>query len=126
MCLKPKESAKIADKDIIVYKLLLKYSNEIYLSPYRGAQYKIGKLYTANIRYRERILEECNCLIPQTVIEEGLHAFINHSAASLTSAMVPISGLSIVKGVIPKGAMYVLGIGNEIVSTQLKLIEECH
>lgn len=126
MCLKPKESAKIADKDIIVYKLLVKCLNGVYYSPWKDAPYKIGKLYTANIRYRERILEECNCLIPQTVIEEGLHAFINHSAAILTSAMLSISGLSIVKGVIPKGALYVLGAGNEIVSTQLKLIEECH
>ena len=126
MCLIPKESAKIADKDIVVYKLLVKCLNGIYYSPWKNAPYKIGKLYTANIRYREHILEECNCLISQTVIEEGLHAFINYSTAILTSAMVPVSGLSIVKGVIPKGAMYVLGIGNEIVSTQLKLIEECH
>ena len=33
MCLIPKESAKIAEKDIIVYKLLSKCSNGTYYSP---------------------------------------------------------------------------------------------
>lgn len=128
MCLIPVESAKIADKDITVYKLLVKYLNGVYYSPWRDAPYEIRKLYTANIRYHERLLYKTidEYPIARTIIEEGLHAFINYSTASLTAAMVPVSGLSIVKGVIPKGALYVLGAGNEIVSTQLKLIEECH
>lgn len=127
MCLIPKESAKIADKDIVVYKVLVKSLNGVYYSPWRDFPYEIGKLYTAIIGYHTRLTYEIDGYpITATVIEEGLHAFIDHSAASLTAVMTPISGLSIVKGVIPKGAMYVLGTENEIVSTQLKLIEECH
>lgn len=127
MCLIPKESAKIAEKDIVVYKLLGKCLNGAYCSPWRDAPYEIGKLYTANIRYRLRVRKGgINFPIWDYVIEEGLHAFTNLSTAILTSNMVPISGLFIVKGIIPKGALYVLGEGNEIVSTQLKLIEECH
>lgn len=124
MCLIPKESAKIADKDIVVYKVLLKYSNEIYLSPYRGAQYKIGKLYTANIRYRERLTYKVDgYTVTTSVIEEGLHAYTSKSFAFLRA--FSITGF-VFKAIIPKEAMYVLGTENEIVSTQLKLIEQCH
>lgn len=127
MCLIPKESAKITEKGIVVYKLLSKCSNGTYYSPWRDAPYEIGKLYTANIRYHERLLNKVDeYLFKTTVIEEGLHAYIDYSTAVLTSAMVPTSGLFVVKAIIPRGALYVLGTGNEIVSTQLKLIEECH
>lgn len=105
---------------------MVKYLNGVYYSPWKNFPYEIGKLYTANIRYRLRIREGINFPIREWIIEEGLHAFIDHSTAFLTAAIVPVSELSIVKGVIPKGAMYVLGAGDEIVSTQLKLIEECH
>lgn len=60
MCLIPKESAKIADKDIIIYKVLLIYPNETYRSPHKDAQYEIGKLYTANIRYHKHVLKDIN------------------------------------------------------------------
>lgn len=127
MCLIPKDSAKIAEEDIVVYKLLSKDLNGTYYSPWRYAPYKIGKLYTANIRYHERLLDKgYEYLIKTTIIEEGLHAYVDYSTAILTSMMVPISGLFIVKAIIPRGSMYVLGTRNEIVSTQLKLIEECH
>lgn len=126
MCLIPKESAKITEKGIVVYKILVKYLNGVHYSPWRDAPYEIGKLYTANIRYRLRIREGLNFPIREWIIEEGLHAYVDYSMAALTSVMVPISGLFIVKAIVPRGSMYVLGTGNEIVSTQLKLIEECH
>ena len=121
------EGAKTLLRDIIVYKILSKYSNGRYYSPWRGAPYEIGKLYTANIRYYERLFYKVDEYpIKAIVIEEGLHAYIDYSTAVLTSAMVPTSRLFVVKAIIPRGSMYVLGTGNEIVSTQLKLIEECH
>lgn len=84
-------------------------------------------MYIANIRYHERLSHKVDeYLLKTTVIEEGLHAYIDYSTAVLTSAMVPTSRLFVVKAIIPRGSMYVLGTGNEIVSTQLKLIEECH
>lgn len=124
MCLILQGSAKIADKDIFVYKVLLKYSNEIYLSPYRGAQYKIGKLYTANIRYHKRLV--CKVgehPITNTVIEEGLHAYTSMGTALLRAFL--INGI-VFEAIIPKGTTYALGTNNDIVSTQLKLIEQCH
>lgn len=126
MCLIPKESAKIAEKDIVVYKILVKYLNGVHYSPWRDAPYEIGKLYTANIRYKLRIREGLNFPIREWIIEEGLHAYVDYSTAALTLVMVPISGLFIVKAIVPRDSMYVLGTGNQIVSTQLKLIEECH
>lgn len=124
MCLIPKESAKIADKDIIVYKVLLKCPNETYRSPYRDVSYEIGKLYTANIRYHERLAYKMGeYSATTTVIEEGLHAYTLRGFAFLRA--FSITG-SVFKAIIPKGALYVLGTGNEIVSTQLKLIERCH
>ena len=126
MCLIPKESAKIAEEDIVVYKLLLKCLNDTYCSPWRGASYKIGKLYTANIRYHERLYKVNDYPIKTKVIEEGLHTYIDYSTAVIASAFPPKPGLFVVKAIIPKGSIYVLGTRNQIVSTQLKLTEECH
>lgn len=127
MCLVPKESAKIAGKDIVVYKILVKYLNGVHYSPWRDAPYEIGKLYTANIRYHKRLLYKIDEYpITKTIIGEGLHAYRSCSTAIFRSTQFPQRGLSVFKAIIPKGAMYVFGIGDEIVSTQLKLIEECH
>lgn len=128
MCLIPKASAKIAEKDIVVFKILVKYLNGAYYSPWRDAPYEIEKLYTANIRYYERLLYRVDeDPIKTTIIEEGLHAYTDYSTAIIASALLPQPGLLVVKAIIPRGSMYVLGTRNEIVSTQLKLIEEiCH
>lgn len=124
MCLIPKESAKIADKDIVVYKILMKYTDGTYHSPYRYTPYEIGKLYTANIQYYERLLDKIDeCSIITTVIGEGLHAYTSMGAAFLQAFL--INGI-VFEAIIPKGATYVLGTDNDIVSTQLKLIEQCH
>lgn len=124
MCLILKESAKIADKDIVVYKILLKYSDGTYRSPYRGAQYEIGKLHTADIQYHKRLLDKVDeHPITKTVIEEGLHAYTSIGSAFLRAFF--LDGI-VVKAIIPRGATYVIGTDDDIVSTQLKLIEECH
>lgn len=124
MCLIPKESAKIADKDIVVYKVLLKYTNGTYRSPYKDAQYEIGKLYTANIQYYERLLYQVDeHPIIKLAIGEGLHAYTSMGTAFLQAFL--INGI-VFEAIIPKGATYVLGTDNDIVSTQLKLIEQCH
>lgn len=124
MCLIPKESAKIADKDIVVYRILMKYTDGTYHSPYKDAPYEIGKLYTANIQYYERLFYKVDEYpITQLVIEEGLHAYTSMGTASLQAFL--INGI-VFEAIIPKGATYVLGTDNDIVSTQLKLIEQCH
>lgn len=124
MCLVPVESAKIADKDIVVYKVLLKYPNGIYRSPYKDAQYEIGKLYTANIRYHKCLIDKVDEYpITKTIIEEGLHAYTFDGLALLRA--FAINGF-VFKAIIPRGALYVLGAEDEIVSTQLKLIDKIY
>lgn len=127
MCLVPKGPAKTTDKDIVVYKVLLKCSDGKYCSPYQEMQYEVNKLYTANIGYHERNIFEVDdspiIHIVDTVIEEGLHSYTSRSFAFLRAFV--ING-TVFKAIIPKGATYILGTDNDIVSTQLKLIEECH
>lgn len=121
MCLIPKESAKIADKDIEVYKLLCKSLTGEYVSPFRRARYSINKLKTANIKYVRKYINCAN--INTEVIEEGIHAYIDYGRAMLASYSL---NAFIFKAIVPKGAIYVLGEDEDIVSTQLKVIEICH
>lgn len=125
MCLIPKESAKIAKKDIVVYKILFKYPDGSYVSPFRGTIYQIGELKTANIKYDKRLLPFYCRETYDTVITKGLHAYIITEETAISYARSIATTMIIVKAIIPKGAMYVLGFNDEIVSTQLKLIEEC-
>lgn len=127
MCLIPKGPAKTTDKDIVVYKVLLKCSDGKYYSPYQEMQYEVNKLYTVNIGYHERNIFKVDdspiVHIVDTVIEEGLHSFTSMGFAFLRA--FTING-TVFEAIIPKGATYILGTDNDIVSTQLKLIEECH
>ena len=125
MCLIPKESAKIVKEDIVVYKILLRWSDRFYMSPFRGAIYQIEELKTANIKYNKQLLQFYNREIYGTIINEGLHAYTTKASAVFRSFHIAATTI-IVKAIIPRGAMYVLGVENDIVSTQLKLIEECH
>lgn len=125
MCLVPKDSAKIAEEDIIVYKILLKYLDGSYISPFKGMPYQIGELKTASIKYKDYIRTIFDFSFRGQIIDEGLHAYTTKGSAIGVAFHIPMV-TAVVKAVIPKGATYVLGTGNEIVSTQLKLIEECH
>lgn len=125
MCLIPKESAKIAEEDIVVYKILSKRLDGFYTSPFKEAVYQIGELKTANIKYDKKPLQFDHCECYRTIITEGLHAYTTEASAMFMSFYLATNTF-IAKAIIPKGAMYVLGEGKEIVSTQLKLIEICH
>lgn len=119
MCLIPKGSAKIADKDIEVYKLLYKSLKGDYVSPFRWAKYSVGKLKTANIKYVRKYINGADT----EVIEEGIHAYIDYGRAMLDAFSFDTF---VFKAVIPKGATYVFSKDEDIVSTQLKVIEICH
>lgn len=125
MCLIPKESAKIAKEDVVVYKILIKDSYGSYMSPFRGAIYQIGELKTANIKYDKQLLPVYHHEIYGTVINEGLHAYTTEASAVLKSFLIATTTF-VAKAIVPKGAMYVLGIIDDIVSTQLKIVEICH
>ena len=85
MCLIPKDSAKIAEEDIVVYKVLIKSSDGSYMSPFMGAVYQIGELKIANIKYDKQPLQFYHYEFYRTIITEGLHAYTTETSAVFRS-----------------------------------------
>lgn len=125
---------KIADKDIICYKLVVKKANGIYNSLYRKFEYTIRRNY--------KIPETEKCILKENrfgvkILEEGVfHSFAREVDAFIDyqeQANILISHyhfpmiLSIIKCVIPKGAIYYIGSTNNMLSyasSQIKILEE--
>ena len=116
---------KIADKDIICYKLVERTKIKgVYKSSFQGFEYVIRQLYTNNIK-----IEFSHKLIKDRVlfgysIEEGMF----HSYASKSSPILsPLPWWALLKCIIPKGAYYFKGYyGNypSYASSQIKILEE--
>lgn len=125
---------KIADKDIICYKLVVKKANGIYNSLYRKFEYIIRRNY--------KIPETEKCILKENrfgvkILEEGVfHSFAREVDAFIDyreQANILISHyhfpmiLSIIKCAIPKGAIYYIGSTNGMLSyasSQIKILEE--
>ena len=125
---------KIADKDIICYKLVVKKANGIYNSLYRKFEYIIRRNY--------KIPETEKCILKENrfgvkILEEGVfHSFVREVDAFVDyqeQANILISHyhfpmiLSIIKCAIPKGAIYYMGSTNNMLSyasSQIKILEE--
>ena len=125
---------KIADKDIICYKLVVKKANGIYNSLYRKFEYIIRRNY--------KISETEKCILKENrfgvkILEEGVfHSFVREVDAFIDyreQANILISHyhfpmiLSIIKCAIPKGAIYYMGSTNSMLSyasSQIKVLEE--
>lgn len=125
---------KIADKDIICYKLVVKKANGIYNSLYRKFEYIIRGNY--------KIPETEKCILKENrfgvkILEEGVfHSFAREVDAFIDyqeQANILISHyhfpmiLSIIKCAIPKGAIYYIGSTNSMLSyasSQIKILEE--
>lgn len=119
MCLELKNSrikAKIATKDIVCYKGLIKKDN-IYYTPYQNCIIEIGNTYKSNI------IKEGN------EINIGLHSFV--TIEDLKPWSVRGMGtwgklMGYIKCIIPKGSKYYIGIFgkyNSYVSDTLQYIE---
>ena len=122
---------KIADKDIICYKLVKRTKTKgVYKSSFQGFEYVIRQLYTNNldIRFVDKIIKNLDttrsglCLY---IIEEGMF----HSYASYLYPVIlsPLPCGALLKCIIPKGAYYFEGYFDDspsYASSQIKILEE--
>ena len=114
---------KIADKDIICYKLVERTKIKgVYKSNIQKFEYIIRQLYTNyfDIKYVDMLIKRRYNL---SAIEEGMfHSYINY-----LSAIMILPNLVVLKCIIPKGAYYFEGLFNHFpsyASSQIKILEE--
>ena len=118
---------KIADKDIICYKLVKRTKIKgIYKSSFQGFEYIIRQLYINNldIRFANKSIKRYfyKCFY---IIEEGMF----HSYASYLYPVIlsPLPYCALLKCIIPKGAYYYEGYFDNApsyASSQIKILEE--
>ena len=119
---------KIADKDIICYKMVTKYRIKgVYLSEYQSFEYIIGRLYTNNIdvKHSEALLQTIYRKDTSLTGTYSISDFMFHSYQS--PYKYSIRADTIVKCVIPKGAYYFEGYFDNspsYASSQIKILEE--
>ena len=121
---------KIADKDIICYKIVEKTKIKgIYTSYFQEFEYIIRQLYTNNldIKFVDRIIKKLCPSYPYYgvyAIEEGMfHSYVSSLHAKINRGPSEF----IVKCIIPKGAYYYTGYYNLFInyaSSQIKILEE--
>ena len=122
---------KIADKDIICYKLVKRTKIKgIYKSNFQRFEYVIRQLYTNNldIRFADKIIKNLCPSYPHLdiyAVEEGMfHSYENHLYPVILS---PLPNCALLKCIIPKGAYYFEGYFDEspsYASSQIKILEE--
>ena len=122
---------KIADKDIICYKLVKRTKIKgIYKSNFQRFEYVIRQLYTNNldIRFADKVIKNLCLSYPHLdiyAVEEGMfHSYENHLYPVILS---PLPNCTLLKCIIPKGAYYFEGSHNGIwgyASSQIKILEE--
>ena len=119
---------KVADKDIICYKMVTKYRIKgVYLSEYQSFEYIIGRLYTNNIdvKHSEALLQTIYRKDTSLTGIYSISDFMFHSYQS--PYKYSIRADTIVKCVIPKGAYYFKGYFDDCpsyASSQIKILEE--
>ena len=121
---------KIADKDIVCYKLVKRTKIKgIYKSSFQRFEYIIRRLYTnnLNIKCANNIIKYFKSQYLGTsnyFIEEGMF----HSYASKSSPILsPLPWWALLKCIIPKGAYYFEGYFDDspsYASSQIKILEE--
>ena len=117
---------KIADKDIICYKLVKRTKTKgVYKSSFQGFEYVIRQLYTNNldIKFADKSMKRyfykgfCK-------IEKGMfHSY----ASNLYPILSPLPNCALLKCIIPKGAYYYEGYFDNApsyASSQIKILEE--
>ena len=118
---------KIADKDIVCYKLVRRTKIKgVYKSNYQGFEYVIRQLYTNNlgIRFVNKNMKRY-FYTGFYRIEEGMfHSYVSHLYPAI---LRPLPNHTLLKCIIPKGAYYFKGYyGNypSYASSQIKILEE--
>ena len=112
---------KIADKDIICYKLVKRTKTKgAYKSSFQGFEYIIRQLYTNNldIRFANKSIKRSfyKCFY---IIEEGMfHSY----ASNLYPILSPLPWCALLKCIIPKGSLYLENLCYYC-STAIKVVE---
>lgn len=127
MCLVTNQlKPKIADKDIVCYKLVKRTKIEgVYKSSFQRFEYVIRQLYTNNIdiEFIDKFIYYRNCV--WCFIEEGMfHSYASHLYPVILS---PLPHCALLKCIIPKGAYYFEGYFDDspsYASSQIKILEE--
>ena len=121
---------KIADKDIVCYKLVKRTKIKgIYKSSFQRFEYIIRRLYTnnINIRFVNKIVKTWCLTYPYLMynIDEGV--FHSYKSRLCPIILSPLPSCALLKCIIPKGAYYFEGyFGNysSYASSQIKILEE--
>ena len=118
---------KIADKDIICYKMVTKSKIKgVYISEYRRFKYITEKLYTNNldIRFANKSIKR-SFYKRFYIIEEGMfHSYVSHLYPEI---LRPLPNHTLLKCIIPKGTYYFKGFFESFpsyASSQIKILEE--
>ena len=123
---------KIADKDIVCYKLVEKTKIKgVYKAYFQEFEYVIRQSYTNNldIKFVNRIINKLRPSYPHYVdthiIDEGMfHSFTNYTIPFM---LIVSLNEAILKCIIPKGAYYYKGYFHNFTSyasSQIKILEE--
>ena len=130
MCLVIKQlEPKIADKDIICYKLVKRTKIKgIYKSSFQEFEYVIRQLYINNfdIKFSHFLIKHIPILGSFIAYIEGgmFHSYENHLYPVILS---PLPNCALLKCIIPKGAYYFEGYFDDspsYASSQIKILEE--
>ena len=119
MCLITSKPAKIAEKPIIVYKVLLLLSPKIYRTPYQATVVMIDDTLRASVD-----TEPYEIYGDYEIKGEGVHAYTSKECAKETYLPYNV----ITEWEIPAGAKYWEGTGGcegEIAATEMKFIKVC-
>ena len=122
---------KIADKDIVCYKLVKRTKIKgIYKSNFQRFEYVIRQLYTNNldIRFADKVIKNLCPSYPHLgiyAVEEGM--FHSYESRLCPVILSPLPSCALLKCIIPKGAYYFEGYFDDspsYASSQIKILEE--
>ena len=131
MCLVIKQlEPKIADKDIVCYKLVKRIKTKgVYKSSFQGFEYIIRRLYinNINIRFINKIVKTWCLTYPYLMysIDEGM--FHSYKSRLCPVILSPLPSCALLKCIIPKGAYYFEGYFDgspSYASSQIRILEE--
>ena len=117
----------IAKKDITIYKIVRIYKG-LYYSPFVWHKYELGKTYSETINFSKRKWKGVcfDCLEQEKVrklsdylsvrfITKGFHfSFTKKRLTESDAYKTNSKDLFIVKGIIPKGSKYIVGIDKNL------------
>ena len=118
---------KIADKDIICYKLVERTKIKgIYKSNYQGFEYIIRQLYTNNldIRFANKSMKYYFYKNFYKIEEGMFHSYVSYLYPAI---LRPLPNHTLLKCIIPKGAYYFKGFFESFpsyASSQIKILRE--